>query len=97
MLLRSRVDYPCFSARYGWIQPLDETMPIPGMFGSELMPPEYPFGLFFAMYLPPDYTLFSQLFIEVTLMNLSPRAVTLLNIVVIILLIVGLAWYKHWL
>lgn len=29
-------------------------------------------------------------------MNLSPMGVTILNVVAIILLLIGLAWYKHW-
>lgn len=47
MLLRSRVDSLYCSARYGWIKLLNETKPTPERSGSDLMPPDDPFGLFY--------------------------------------------------
>lgn len=30
-------------------------------------------------------------------MDVSPRVVVIINIIVAVVLVVGLAWYKHWL
>ena len=37
------------------------------------------------------------LFSEDITMDVSPRVVIAINIIVVVALVVGLAWYKHWL